>query len=633
MSRSPSSQPARRSRLSWLLVTGLGFILVVAACGDLETPAFVDCTVAPDTLDFGDVTLGGSADRTFSVTNAGSEALEATIRPTCSDFAMVGSSSITVPKGESRTFTMRFSPKATGPRPCRISIGDCGVLTTQGRGLPGSSGCDVEPASLAFGTVTVGSTKDLTFTITNTGASQLSGTVEESCPEFSLVGSTDYDLAPNEDATFTVRFAPTSGGLKSCTIDAQGLCADVSVSGTGQAPAEPLCSVSVESLSFGTVTVGETATRTFTITNAGDGTLTGNVSESCSDFSIVGTSTYSLGAGQAATFTVRFAPTSEGLKSCTIDTQGLCADVSVSGTGQTPQAEPLCSVSVDSLSFGTVTVGETATRTFTITNAGGGTLTGSVSESCSNFSIVGTSSYSLGAGQIATFTVRFAPLVAGSQTCTIATGSSCDPVTARGTGGAPPTPSCQLDSTSIDFGDVTIGQIAARQVRVTNAGSGILSGSLSESCSSYSILGTTSYSLASLESATFTLQFAPTATGDFTCTVDAGVACGTITLRGSGVPPPECELSDTDYDFGEVEIGKHKDHAFDIRNVGGGQLCGTATESCESFAIQGGASYCAIPGTPFRLRIRFQPTATGSFQCTVNPGAGCPPITVRGVGR
>src|SRR4030095_13423869 len=156
------------------------------ACSDVKTPAFVDCAVSPDTLDFRAVSVSSSAGRTFTVTNGGTESMEASIRPPCGDFTTVGTSSVSIPRGGSHTFTLRFTPKATGPRPCRISIADCGVLTTTGQGLPGNTACVVAPTSLALGTVTVGSTADDRFTITNTGDTQLSGTVQESCAEFSL---------------------------------------------------------------------------------------------------------------------------------------------------------------------------------------------------------------------------------------------------------------------------------------------------------------------------------------------------------------------------------------------------------------------------------------------------------------
>ena len=42
------------------------------------------------------------------------------------------------------------------------------------------------------------------------------------------------------------------------------------------------------------------------------------------DFSLIGSTSYSLGAGQSATITVRFMPTSTGAKICLINTGGSC---------------------------------------------------------------------------------------------------------------------------------------------------------------------------------------------------------------------------------------------------------------------------------------------------------------------
>jgi hypothetical protein len=102
-------------------------------------------------------------------------------------------------------------------------------------------------------------------------------------------------------------------------------------------PGEPVCSLDVQSLSFGGVAVGHNMDLTFKITNTGSGTLTGTVSEACIDFSIVGNADYSLAGGDSATFTVRFSPASAGSKACTIETgASQCADLPCSGTGMAP---------------------------------------------------------------------------------------------------------------------------------------------------------------------------------------------------------------------------------------------------------------------------------------------------------
>ncbi|MGB3093537.1 MAG: choice-of-anchor D domain-containing protein, partial [Candidatus Zixiibacteriota bacterium] len=95
--------------------------------------------------------------------------------------------------------------------------------------------CGVDPTSLDFGTVTVGGSSDMTFDISNTGGGTLSGTVSEACADYSLLGDVAYSLTAGQSKTFTVRFAPTSAGVKNCTVETgNGACVDVSCTGTGE---------------------------------------------------------------------------------------------------------------------------------------------------------------------------------------------------------------------------------------------------------------------------------------------------------------------------------------------------------------------------------------------------------------
>src|SRR5207247_9495894 len=82
----------------------------------------------------------------------------------------------------------------------------------------------------------------------------------------------------------------------------------------------------------------------------------------------------------------------------------------VDPTATTPTLSVTPSTSVD---FGTVTVGGSADRSFTVTNTGGGTLTGTAS-SAAPFSVISGGSFSLGAGASQTAVARFSPTVAGS---------------------------------------------------------------------------------------------------------------------------------------------------------------------------------------------------------------------------
>ena len=82
--------------------------------------------------------------------------------------------------------------------------------------------------------------------------------------------------------------------------------------------------------------------------------------------------------------------------------------------------DPIISVTPSSSSFGTVAVGSSSNRTFTVQNVGGGTLAGTASGLSAPFSIVSNSSYSIGSFSSTSIVVQFSPGAAGSYTQTVA---------------------------------------------------------------------------------------------------------------------------------------------------------------------------------------------------------------------
>jgi subtilisin-like proprotein convertase family protein/uncharacterized protein YegP (UPF0339 family) len=117
-----------------------------------------------------------------------------------------------------------------------------------------------------------------------------------------------------------------------------------------------------------------------------------------------------------------------------------------------PPTTPILEVAPASLAFGTVATGMSAQQTVTLKNAGVGTLVGEGSIAGAGFSIVGTGSYSLGAGATATLTVRFAPLAAGPASGTLTlTGASGASVPLSGT--AVPGPTLTVSATSAPMGN------------------------------------------------------------------------------------------------------------------------------------------------------------------------------------
>jgi hypothetical protein len=380
--------------------------------------------------------------------------------------------------------------------------------------------CQVTPTTLNFGTVTVGQFADLSFVLKNIGGGTLEGTIDEACADFSLVsGGGAYALAGGDSVVVVVRFAPATAGGANCTIETGTDCANVDCSGTGENP--PLCAVDPVSLDFGTVTIGQFSGRTFTIKNTGGGTLTGDVTEACDQFSITTNGgPFSLAADESVVVGVRFTPTTAGPAECTIDTgQEICSNVSCTGTGA---LAPSCDVQPTAIDVGRVFVGSFKDTSFTITNVGGGTLTGTPSEACPEFDIVsGGDTYALGNGQSVEVVVRFTPTVSGAVECGVDAGASCDSVYFSALGELPP--QCQVEPTIFEFGTVTIGDYADRTFTLKNIGEGTLAGSVTEACDEFSLFsGGGAYSLAAGESVEVVVRFTPTAAGVANCTVETG---------------------------------------------------------------------------------------------------------------
>jgi uncharacterized protein (TIGR02145 family) len=72
---------------------------------------------------------------------------------------------------------------------------------------------EASPNPLAFGSVTLGLSKDLTLSISNTGDASLNVTdITSSNPQFSVTGGTSFSVASGTSQNVTVRFTPSAEG-------------------------------------------------------------------------------------------------------------------------------------------------------------------------------------------------------------------------------------------------------------------------------------------------------------------------------------------------------------------------------------------------------------------------------------
>lgn len=364
---------------------GLSHVQAISA-GTYHTLALTSPTVT-----FADQNLGGSATRTFTIKNKDSVALNVTsvtlAGADASEFTLNASEMLTTVPGPtgSTTFTVTFAPTSEGQKNATITVAsndaDEGsfeiVLSGAGVVAPEISieqpaGTPLANPEVAFADEIVGITSAAkTFAVKNSGntALHISG-VSLSGPDaadFVLdVSDSASTLDPlTGETTFTVAFAPTSGGLKSATLtvasdDTDEGSYEIALSGTGVAipeisvfdgestfPLDERADNSGTATFEDTIADGSAISRTFTIKNTGSGVLTGlAVTTTNSDeFGVSELSVTALEPDETATFTVTFMPGSTTARSAVISIESDDADenpfrIAVAGTGVLPPAVP-----------------------------------------------------------------------------------------------------------------------------------------------------------------------------------------------------------------------------------------------------------------------------------------------------
>ncbi|NNE09242.1 MAG: choice-of-anchor D domain-containing protein, partial [Gemmatimonadetes bacterium] len=580
----------------------------IALAGTADAPAV--CAIEPGTIDFGTVFTGSEATQSFVVRNDGGSTLAGVIGETCDDVSITGGGAYSLAAGESLVVAVSYSPGAPGSLACSLSVGN--ALCAEPLVLTGSAiapgACAVSETTVDFGTVTVGESASLSFTLTNDGGADFDGAIGSACAPFTIdAGGGAYTLAPQEVRTVDISFAPLSGGAFVCTLET-GCDSRVVLRGEGDPPA--ICRLEPDSLDFGSINPGQEVTRSFTIANDGGQILAGRMSIPCqANFRLVEGEDpeFSLGGGESRVVTVRFSPQLQGEKKCTFTFGNTpCGTIEAVGFGD-EFAE--CLISPTNLSFPNRTIGEDTTLAFVVKNTGGSTLSGTVTAPCEHFSVVsGTEEYALAADESDTVQVRFAPTAAGQLNCTIVTGCAQN-VDVSGTGQLPPI--CSLFVANTAFDTVTIGSSRDLDVSVSNIGAGALTGSLVLTCDDYAVTGSSDYSLGAGATAVFTVRYTPSDTLETTCDVTTGCD-STITFSGRGVRAPVCALSTVTVDFDSVLVGESASDSFTITNTGGGILSGAVSEACGDLTVTAGAgSYALAEGESRLVTLLFAPASQG----------------------
>ncbi len=336
--------------------------------------ASAQLAVNPSSVNFSNVPVGIVATQPLVLGNSGQSTVtvsQATVSG--SGFSLRGPNlPLSLSAGQQAVFSVTFIPRSSGSTTGTLSVQSSndrygkrnrtrtttttvllvGMSTTPAAAPaaalapvnPPPGSLVANPGSLVFPTVQVGTSQTQYATLTNTGGSSVTITgAAIAGTGFTSTGmATPLTLTVGQSVTFSVTFAPVSGGSASGGIsissDASTPMLNLSLAGTGAAQGQLV--VTPASTDFGTVTVGTSQVQRATLTASGSSVTISSASVTSREFSLSGIALpLTLAPGQSAPFTLGFAPQNSGTASATISFATNAANSvaeNLTGTGAAP---------------------------------------------------------------------------------------------------------------------------------------------------------------------------------------------------------------------------------------------------------------------------------------------------------
>ncbi len=691
------------AQIAEITVLGNG---VSIADGD-TTPSLTDYT------DFGSVVQGGTPiTRTCTVRNDGTATLTLGTVSAPAGFTVTQQPLLTnLLAGQSTTFVVRLETAVVGTKSGDINFtnndGDGGdgietpfnfritgvvlapgspeiTVLGNGRVIADNDGSPSTLDGTDFGKVAVGSTPiTRMFTVRNDGGGTLTLGAVTVPTGFTLVEDPSASLAPGASDTFTVQLNTATAGTYSGYISfgnndgnenpynfkITGIVGpEIVVLGNGVSIKDGDTSPSAtDGTNFGAAAVdGAPISRTFTIRNDGGGTLTLGTVSAPTGFTVTQQPLLtSLSAGQSTTFVVRLDTAAAGTKTGDVTftnndpnesaynfriTGIVGPEITVLGNGRSIADGDTSPSTTDGTSFGGAAVGGTpVSRTFTIRNDGGGTLTLGTVSAPAGFTVTQQPLLTnLLAGQSTTFVVRLDTALAGTKTGDI-TFTNNDPNESaynfRITGIVGPEITVLGNGVSIadgdtsprtadgtDFGKVAVGSSPiTRTFTVRNDGGGTLTLGTVTLPTGFTLVEGLPASLAPGASDTFTVRLdtavAGTKTGDITFTTNdpnespynfriTGVVGPEITVLGNGRSILDGDIGPSTTDgtsFGTVAVGGTPiTRTFTVRNDGGGTLLLGSVSVPTGFTLVQPLVASLAPGASATFTVRLDTTLAGT---------------------
>ncbi len=422
--------------------------------GNLESTKSTSFTIKPvlslsgATLAFGNELLGTtSAGKTVTITNITTSSVPISSITAFGDFSVTANSCTGTLAGSAHcTVTVAFKPSVLGAITGDLTIAYSAVGSPDRLALTGTglAPLTATPTSLAFGTVTVGTTSAAkTVTLKNDNPSAALSLGISSNGDYSVAagGTCGATLAGGATCTVNATFHPhQNGAINGALTVTDGVTLSplvVGMTGSGSGGVANPLSFTPATLSYTNAVVGTNTSKTVTVKNNSASSVTISSISASGDYSSSGCVT-TLASKATCTLTVTFSPSTSGsikgsialTDNTTVSPQVLDA----TGTAVLP-----ITITPVSVSFGALTVGTTSSsHTVTLTNHTAGSLSLTIGASGDFAAGGGTCSASLGAGASCTFGVTFTPTttgaVSGAATVAYPAGYSPQEVKLTGTG-------------------------------------------------------------------------------------------------------------------------------------------------------------------------------------------------------
>ncbi|MFB6148560.1 MAG: choice-of-anchor D domain-containing protein, partial [Halobacteriales archaeon] len=320
--------------------------------------------VGASNIDFGEVPLGDTAQRTVTVRNNGSALVTLTGTTLAGeqseqfrivDGAVDGAPPVVLGPGDSRQLTIEYAPTVGGDASASLTVtptsSEVPPVTIRLTGSGIGPVISTDPERVNFAPIGKGLTREKPLTITNDGTTPLVVTeariVGRAAGMFAISGLPDtLTLAPGETHTVTVSFTPSDAGAFEPTLelvsnDPKTEVLSVPLGGTGL---PPHIEIGKDNLNFGKVAPGSSKLLTLEIANPGQPPIDLSVSSiqiigpDAQAFEIVdGDAPFTLAPNEEHEIVVRYAPTTIGIKTAQLRIMSDAArpqiDIWMSNTG------------------------------------------------------------------------------------------------------------------------------------------------------------------------------------------------------------------------------------------------------------------------------------------------------------